>query len=110
MVCEACEVVRRTGCITLPSHGGDQTKTSFLIFNHILEKGWRGASLPKHLTPFIGMLKTFSQIPERKDHSGLTTAGFSGTETLYGETDYVSEELALLDNSSWYWQKNHHLS
>lgn len=58
-----------------------------------------GSVFPKHLTPFIGLLKTFCQIPERKDHSGLTTAEFSGTETLYRETDYVSEE-ALLDNSS----------
>lgn len=54
---------------------------------------------PKPLTPFIEMLETFCQIPERKDHSGLTTAGFSGAETLCRGTDCVTmEELAVVDN------------
>lgn len=74
-----------------------------------MEERVEGSLFPKHLTPFIGMLKTFCQIPERKDHSGLTTAGFSGTETLYRETDYVSEELALLDEFLVL-AENHHLS
>ncbi len=52
--------------VALLSPDGNQTKTSFLIFSHIWEKGWRGGGwcqlqgldglFPKPLTPFREML------------------------------------------------------
>lgn len=65
-------------------------KNKFSDFQpHIGERVERSL-FPKPLTPFIEMLETFCQIPGRKDHSGLTTAGFSGAETLCRGTDCVT--------------------
>lgn len=40
------------------------------------------------------MLETFCQIPERKDHSGETTAGFSVPETLHNLVEPAPVDLS----------------